>query len=234
MPLYAVIVPETLLVTDVLERTGLRRIDHARSSRVYGRGRGHSLGERAGVVDRDVNAHELYAVARYVAARLHAADRAADLAHRGRNGDRCVLSGLDRTAVCRAEVDGQLHLSVVYHVAERLTLADLLADTIGRRVAVRIGRRYKPAGDRRGNIEMVELVLRGNERILRLRYRVLRLCNGALRLDKLFLRGLELLARFSRIDCNEKLTGNDLIALGDKNLRNLALDVAAELFALAG
>ena len=81
---------------------------------------------------------------------------------------------------------------------------------------------------------MVELVLRGNERILRLRYRVLCLCNGALRLDKLFLRGLELLARFSRIDCNEKLTGNDLIALGDKNLRNLALDVAAELFALAG
>ena len=81
---------------------------------------------------------------------------------------------------------------------------------------------------------MAELVLRGNERILRLRYRVLRLCNGALRLDKIFLRGLELLARFGRIDRNEKLTGNDLIALGDKNLRNLALDVAAELLTLAG
>ena len=169
-----------------------------------------------------------------MAARLHAADNAAHLTHRGGDRNRCVLTGLDGAAVCRAEVNGELHLAVIYDVAECLAFADLLADAVGRGFAVRVGDRRKPAADGRGHGKTVQLVLRGNQRVLRLCDRILRLSDGALCLDHLFLCGFEFLARFGRVNGNEHLTGHDLVALADEHLRNLALDVAAELLALAG
>ena len=215
----------------VFQCARVRRIDRTEAPGIDRRGGCHALCQRTGVIHRNADADNAHTLTRNLLCCLDRRYRTAHLAHRRSDGYRGRLSGANAAGIFGAERQRQLHLAVIYHVADDLTLAYLLTDTEGHILVVRILGRNQFAGKRRRDVQTAQFSLRRAQVGLCLGDLQLRVRDTAFRLGQFLLCIRKLLAGFGRVDHQQRIAGVYLVALGDQHLCYLALNLPAKFLA---